>query len=128
MSVSGISMYSSSASRLNAIPIREDHNSKTGQLTDIEDAGIQKQDQPDRKATPERNNAPRTSNAEDFTFDFKKNSYQLVAARTDLEDIDVEKAMSDMKKDTILDQYKFFVKPANLATDEDGTVKLVNRG
>ena len=71
--------------------------------------------------------APKVSNPNDFTFDFRKNnSYNLVGATSAVEDMDVEKAVSDMKKDVVLDQYKFFVGPANLGTDADGTVRLKN--
>lgn len=61
-------------------------------------------------------------------FDLKKeNSYQLIGANSKLEDIDVEKALSDMQKDKVLSQYRFFVKPQQmgLGTDVDGTVRRV---
>jgi len=32
-----------------------------------------------------------------------------------------------MKKDTVLDKYKFFVDSPNLGTDKDGTVRIVRR-
>ncbi len=71
--------------------------------------------------------APKVSNPNDFTFDFRKNNpYNLVGATSPVEDIDVEKAVSDMKKEVVLDQYKFFVGDANLGTDADGTVRLKN--
>lgn len=64
---------------------------------------------------------------QDFTFDFsKKEDFQLVGARNKLEDVDVEKGISDMKKETVLDQYKYFVNPMNLGTDQDGTVKIIS--
>lgn len=73
--------------------------------------------------------APKASNPEDFTFDFKKNnSYNLVAATSPVDDIDVEKAVSEMNKDEVLNQYKFFVGHTNLGTDADGTVRLKNIG
>ena len=47
------------------------------------------------------------------------------------EDVDIKKAVSDMEKDQVLDQYKFFIgtaqkmqKMPNLGTDADGTVTL----
>ena len=45
-----------------------------------------------------------------------------------MEDVDIKKAVSDMEKDQVLDQYKFFIgtaqkmqKMPNLGTDADGT-------
>ena len=73
------------------------------------------------------NKAPRTADPQDFVFDFKQNNqYNLVAAKSKVEDVDVEKALSDMKKDSVLDQYKFFVK-SSLVNNEDGTVRQVIR-
>ena len=43
------------------------------------------------------------------------------------EDINVSKALTDMKKDEVLEQYKFFVDSPNLGTDTDGTVRIVRR-
>ena len=71
--------------------------------------------------------APKSGNLENFVFDFKKdNEYNLVGAKSKLEDLDVEQAISDMKKDSVLDQYKFFVK-SSLVNDEDGSVRQVVR-
>ncbi|MDO5402090.1 MAG: hypothetical protein Q4F11_01505 [Eubacteriales bacterium] len=61
----------------------------------------------------------------DCTLELKKNNkYNLVAATSEAEDIDVSKALLDMKKDNVLDRYKFFVNHARLGTDSDGTVRL----
>lgn len=63
---------------------------------------------------------------EKFTFDFKRaNDFNLVGAKSKVEDMDVDKALSDMKKDSVLDQYKFFVK-SSLGKDEDGSVRIIN--
>ena len=48
-------------------------------------------------------------------------------ATRDYEDINVSKALTDMKKDEVLEQYKFFVDSPNLGTDTDGTVRIVRR-
>ena len=72
--------------------------------------------------------APKHSNPSDFTFDFRhEKRFNLEGATKDYEDINVGKALSDMKKDTVLDKYKFFVDTPNLGTDADGTVKIVRR-
>lgn len=68
----------------------------------------------------------------EFTFDFGyANKFNLVAAQSSVEDVDIKKAVMDMKKDTVLNQYKFFVGTTsegtpNLGTDADGTVRLKN--
>lgn len=63
-----------------------------------------------------------------IVFDFSNNNNKLVGASNKLEDIDVSKALSEMKKDDVLSQYRFFVKPdSNLGTDKDGTVRKVIR-
>ena len=60
-----------------------------------------------------------------------RNRFNLVAATSSMEDVDIKKAVSDMEKDQVLDQYKFFIgtaqkmqKMPNLGTDADGTVTL----
>jgi hypothetical protein len=55
-------------------------------------------------------------------------SFQLVGATSEIEDIDVEKAFADMKKDTVLEQYKYFIDSPNMGTDENGTVRMVHKG
>ena len=71
---------------------------------------------------------PRHSDPKNFTFDFKKgNEFNLEGATRDYEDINVSKALTDMKKDEVLEQYKFFVDSPNLGTDTDGTVWIVRR-
>ena len=76
--------------------------------------------------------APAHSDPKEFTFDFANRSrFNLVAATSSMEDVDIKKAVSDMEKDSVLSQYKFFVgtapqmqKVPNLGTDADGTVRL----
>lgn len=70
--------------------------------------------------------APLHSNPNDFTFDFsKKNNYNLVAASNDIEDVDINRVVSDMKQDDVLSRYRYFVGGPNLGTDSDGTVRIV---
>lgn len=91
-----------------------------------EELGSQNQSQQDIKK------APAHSDPKEFTFDFQnRNRFNLVAATSSMEDVDIKKAVSDMEKDPVLDQYKFFIgtvpqeqKVPNLGTDADGTVTL----
>lgn len=79
-----------------------------------------------------KSTAPAHSDPKEFTFDFTSRSrFNLVAATSSMEDVDIKKAVSDMEKDSVLNQYKFFVgtapqmqKVPNLGTDADGTVRL----
>lgn len=57
----------------------------------------------------------------------RKGEFNLEGATKDYEDINVSKALTDMKKDEVLEQYKFFVDSPNLGTDTDGTVRIVRR-
>ena len=74
------------------------------------------------------NKAPKYSDPADFSFDFRKEKrFNLEGATRDYEDINVSKAISEMKKDSVLDKYKFFVDTPNLGTDSDGTVRIIRR-
>lgn len=42
----------------------------------------------------------------------KKHEYSLVGVESDIEALDIEKAISDMQKDSILQEYQYFVKSA----------------
>lgn len=92
----------------------------------LEGSASQNQSQQDVKK------APAHSDPKEFTFDFEnRNRFNLVAAKSSMEDVDIRKAVSDMEKDPVLDQYKFFIgtvpqmqKTPNLGTDADGTVTL----
>jgi hypothetical protein len=101
-------------SNQSAPSVQSEHETETGQLT--------KQG----TGTDADNAATRNDNPSTFEFDFKKhNGFQLVGATSYIEDMDVKKAISDMKKDAVLDQYKFFVNSNNLGTDQDGTVRVI---
>lgn len=107
------------AAVVNGSPLKE-------QETQAESAAMQ-QETPVGENGDNPVRAPKVSDPNDFTFDFRKNNtYNLVGATSAVEDMDVEKAVSDMKKDVVLNQYKFFVGNTNLGTDADGTVRLKN--
>lgn len=115
----------------------ENYANRVSKTSNTSDAEVSQNSQISQPLSPESvsyqenqqesSKAPKASNPEDFVFDFKQNNqYNLVAAQSEAEDIDVEKAISDMKKDTVLDQYKFFVK-SSLVNNEDGNVRQVIR-
>lgn len=69
---------------------------------------------------PERNDA----SLEDISITFNKSDdYGYIGRDSDIHTLDVEKAIDDMKKDKILQQYQYFVgRSANIGGNEDGTV------
>lgn len=129
MTISGIGAsysYGSYANRISASNTDEEIN-RAGQVSQsvsiepsISDENQQQENKPETlKTTPESLNR--------FVFDFKKhNEYNLVGATSKMEDLDIDKALSDMKKDSVLDQYKFFVK-STLISNEDGSVRQIKK-
>lgn len=74
------------------------------------------------------NKAPTKSNPESFMDDFRGrrelNIFEGTSRYNEMEH--AEQALAEMKKDDILDRYKYFVNPSNLGTDADGTVRIKN--
>ncbi len=48
--------------------------------------------------------------------------FEMKGRQSDLESLDLQKAVSDMQKDQALMQYQYFVGDTNLSADEDGIV------
>ena len=61
---------------------------------------------------------------EDVSVTFnKQDSYDYIGKDSDIRGLDVQKVISDMKKDQVLRQYQFFVKPSGEDfTNSDGKV------
>jgi len=128
MTISGVSnaySYANYTKRIETSSIDADVSqiSQVNQPLPVE-SSISSNDQPQQQAT-EMPMPSRTGNLEKIIFDFKKNNeFNLVGAQSEAEDLDVDKALSNMKKDSVLDQYKFFVK-SSLVSDQDGSVRQV---
>lgn len=112
---------------------KHNNNLQNTEDVQIEQTGAGSQDAGSQNQTDkEINKAPVHSDPKEFAFDFEnRNRFNLVAATSRMEDVDIKKAVSDMEKDQVLDQYKFFIgtaqkmqKMPNLGTDADGTVTL----
>ena len=112
---------------------QNNNNLQNTENVQIEQTGAGSQESGNHNQTDkEINNAPAHSDPKGFAFDFEnRNRFNLVAATNSMEDVDIKKAVSDMEKDPVLDQYKFFIgttqkmqKVPNLGTDADGTVTL----
>jgi len=125
MTIAGVSnsySYASYSKKIDNTSTDADVNqvSQVNQPLPVESSVSSDQQQPSETFKPSR-----TGNLEKITFDFKKNNeFNLVGAQSKAEDLDVDKALSDMKKDSVLDQYKFFVK-SSLVSDADGSVRQV---
>ena len=132
MSVRGININSYYNNSYKAVSLSDNE-----QLSGVQEAAVT-QEETDAGITAgeetaqHQSTAPAHSDSKEFTFDFTSRSrFNLVAATNSMEDVDIKKAVSDMEKDPVLDQYKFFIgttqkmqKVPNLGTDADGTVTL----
>ena len=134
MTVSGmnINSYYNNSYRINSKP-EEIQTTEAADKVVIrqENAGDNLSDS--NKTSQDTRKAPVDTDPNAFAFDFGSGiRFNLVAATSSMEDVDIEKAVSEMKKDTVLSQYKFFVGTTNtgtpnLGTDADGSVRLVSR-
>lgn len=69
----------------------------------------------------------KVANLEDISLTFNKNDdFSLIGSESDLNSLDMEKAISDMKKDKIFEDYQFFVGSSDnvkqLLNNEDGKI------
>ena len=61
--------------------------------------------------------------APDLSYRKKQESFDYLGKDSDINDLDMQKAISDMQKDQMLMQYQYFVGSAkNLFSNGDGTV------
>ncbi len=65
-----------------------------------------------------------TSDLQDISLKFNRDEeVSLIGRDSSLMELDVEKAISDMKKDSMLEQYQYFVgSGSSIINDEDGLV------
>ncbi|MBE5852349.1 MAG: hypothetical protein E7299_05270 [Lachnospiraceae bacterium] len=76
--------------------------------------------------------AQRVAKLEDISLSFRQNDdYGYIGKDSNLENLDMQKAISDMQKDSILQDYQYFVGSSNVANggllhsmSEDGIVLL----
>lgn len=68
----------------------------------------------------------RVASLEDVSLTFnKEDSFDYIGSDASINKLDMEKAISDMKKDNILQEYQYFVGSSkNLYQDNDGTVLI----
>ncbi len=79
-----------------------------------------------KKVNSQRSTTGATSNALDSTIAYNKLSNEnLTSAFSKVEDLDVGKAVSDMKKEEVLNEYKTFAQQAK-QNQEQGMINLLN--
>lgn len=82
------------------------------------------------KSEPQKpDNRTRSANLEDVSLTFNKgDDFSFLGSEFKLEDLDMQKAISDMRKDSILQDYQFFVGTSegidNSGANPDGKVFL----
>lgn len=69
-------------------------------------------------------NRPRFLNPEEVSLGFQKNDdFSYIGRDKDIASLDIQKAISDMKQDSVLQEYQYFVGSAqNVYHSQDGTV------
>ncbi|MBQ0042779.1 MAG: hypothetical protein KBS85_05600 [Lachnospiraceae bacterium] len=89
------------------------------------DAGVVSQKQQVEEGSQETR-ASRIANLQDISLTFNKDDdFSYIGADSPLDKLDMDKAISDMKKDSVLEQYQYFVgSQANITNTADGAVFL----
>lgn len=73
----------------------------------------------------EQDTRSRTADLENISLTFQKSeSFDYLGSESDINRLDVQKALSDMRKDSVLQEYQYFVGSAQSFSfhSEDGTV------
>ena len=136
MAIPGISLYAD---------LQNNYRSRTIKSVDVETVKQQEQQKAKEAASdsldvsklqsPEadKRRAQRVANLQDISFSFNRNEdYGYIGQESSLENLDMQKAISDMKKDSVLQEYHYFLgAPENTSgagmiqsASEDGRVIL----
>lgn len=112
---------------------------KTSEIQSVNPEEIKKKEElqqsklPDKEIPDHSKKAPevtedsrkRTTDLENISLTFhKENSFDYIGSESGLTDLDMQKAISDMKKDQVLQEYQYFVGSAKTLLNEspDGQV------
>ncbi len=104
--------------RINDIP-------KVEEVKPVEQVKPVEEPQKEQKILIEEvNKAPRSTDPNKVSITFNKgDDYSYIGSEKDIAKLDIQKAVSDMKQDSILQEYNYFVGSAsNIFSSEDGTV------
>lgn len=111
-------------------------NYRTPEIPQVTEEQIREQDAKKQNTLPEITtsesnlgntnlNDRRPSTAlEDISLSFNKNeTYDYIGSESEINTLDMQKAISDMQKDSVLQEYQYFVgNSQNLFASEDGLV------
>lgn len=85
------------------------------------------QPQPNEQQMPEQASEKQAYTSFDYAKEYQPNaSYELKGADSDLANLDMQKAISDMKKDGVLQQYQYFVGTQDFAVKRTPTETAVS--
>lgn len=121
----GMSYYVPQIPRVNPMPQQQDNEQKINPATtpDYSQNTIDTSNQPPKRPVAE---------LEDISLTFNKNdTFDQIGSESDLGSLDIGKAISDMKKDKIFEEYQYFVGSAsNLGVNaqSDGMVVIKQAG
>ena len=113
-----------------------DYNAYNRVRNDQYNADLRKQTNDDNKAAAAPAQAPieldlrlddirprKNADLEDVSLSLSDHgAFEMKGRQSDIDSLDMEKAVSDMQKDQALMQYQYFVGDTNLVNNEDGIV------
>lgn len=122
----GLGNYGNYNRYQNNIPAVKPEDIKTEELK-LNEQKVNEQE-PSISAQPAIDNRSRTANLEDISLTFnKEESFDYLGNDSSIKTLDMQKAISDMKKDGILEEYQYFVgKNQAVYADADGVVVSKN--
>jgi len=100
------------------VTISEDRNSQQSPAIDAYDS------EPAEAVSGQPDRRPKAADLENISLTFhKEETYDYIGSESGLANLDMQKAISDMRKDEILQGYQYFVGSSNtLFQSEDGIV------
>lgn len=125
MGVSGIGSFGEYGGlfnyyRINDIPVVDVETVSNQDLnSDLEDSSASSFAGPAYEDTRSR-----VANLEDVSISMQKADYDYIGRDASLGSLDMDAVISESKKDSILDDYSYFVTPNMIGNSEDGSVFL----
>lgn len=111
--------YGYAASRIPSVSVEEVQKQDLQKQTENVSVSAPAREESTSPAQPRKD-----ADLEDISITFnKQDSFDYIGKDSDIRNLDMQKAISDMQKDQVLQQYNFFVGSAReLMNDTDGTV------